>query len=256
MMRRILTAAALSLAAGSSAWAADVGIPAYKAPIVSPVPAYNWSGLYIGGHIGGAWSEQDFRGLGPSTFFFNPALGSTSHSGSGIIGGGQIGYNFQTGPFVLGVEGTFSGLDVSRTSQSPFYLPPTFNDRFTTDISSLWTVTGRVGYAAGPILAYAKGGFASGRVRNRIEDLTTAPCPACQVVSSTNWRDGYTIGGGVEYGITRNLSLGLEYMFTDLGSNNHSLIRSNSGGAVENYRLDTQAHQFTARANYKFDLWR
>jgi outer membrane immunogenic protein len=80
---------------------------------------------------------------------------------SGIIGGGQAGFNYQTGPWVIGVEGSVAGSDLDSTIRSPFF--PT-SDSYSADVDFLTTVTGRIGYAQGKWLAYAKGGWAGADV--------------------------------------------------------------------------------------------
>jgi len=80
---------------------------------------------------------------------------------SGIIGGGQAGFNYQTGPWVIGVEGSVAGSDLDGTIRSPFF--PT-SDSYSADVDFLTTVTGRIGYAQGKWLAYAKGGWAGADV--------------------------------------------------------------------------------------------
>jgi len=80
---------------------------------------------------------------------------------SGIIGEGQAGFNYQTGPWVIGVEGSVAGSDLDGTIRSPFF--PT-SDSYSADVDFLTTVTGRIGYAQGKWLAYAKGGWAGADV--------------------------------------------------------------------------------------------
>ena len=121
---------------------------------------------------------------------------------SGIIGEGQAGFNYQTGPWVIGVEGSVAGSDLDGTIRSPFF--PT-SDSYSADVDFLTTVTGRIGYAQGKWLAYAKGGWAGADVQLTLFDHGT-PVRA----NSSDFANGWTVGGG-EYAIGRNVSLGVEY---------------------------------------------
>ena len=130
----VLTAgAALSL---DSAMAADLPVrvaPPTVPPVAYVSPVYNWSGFYVGGHLGYGWSKTDVHdhltGL------------SGSADPSGFLGGGQIGFNWQTGAFVFGIEGdgSWTNADGSRT----------FSNGAVVTMEHNWyaTLTGRVGYA-------------------------------------------------------------------------------------------------------------
>jgi outer membrane immunogenic protein len=162
---------------------------------------FSWTGFYIGASGGYAWGDSDWTDLGGlgSNVKFNDLKGA--------IGGGQVGYNRQNGPLVLGVEGTItSGID-----QSGRVLSATLG----TDVKWMATAVGRVGYAFGNSLAYAKGGYAAAGIEingdNGVETFT-----------HRELHNGWTVGGGWEYAFTRNLSLGVEYNFYDFGSERHA----------------------------------
>ena len=113
-MNRSTFAAALAFTTFGvgAASAADLA-PYTKAPVMVQ-PLYNWAGLYVGGHIGGSWSDQVWTNTANTTFFGDlaPGQGFGQH-GSGVFGGGQIGYNWQASNFVFGLEGTVSGMSNS-----------------------------------------------------------------------------------------------------------------------------------------------
>src|SRR2546421_919176 len=97
--RNLLVLAGLTVFSGA-ALAADIARPVYKAPPAGVLPvAYDWTGFYVGGHVGYGWAEKDWR----DAFGLN-----VSNKTNGFLGGGQVGFNYQIGQFVLGAEGDFS----------------------------------------------------------------------------------------------------------------------------------------------------
>ena len=201
-MRSLLLATALC-GLPLAAFAADLStpnVPAKAPPYVAP-PLYvtNWTGFYLGGHVGGDFSQANWT---------DPVSGlGDSPRGSSIIGGGQIGYNYQMGPLVLGFEGDFSatGLNASDTDAAGF--------THATSTSWISTVTGRLGYAVNRALFYGKGGVAFANER----DTVTTPIG---LASNTGWSTltGWTAGAGIEYALDRNWSLRAEYDYLGFGS--------------------------------------
>ena len=244
-MRRLvvafLGATALSVA---SAQAADMPVkaPAYKAPVVH---FYNWTGCYLGVHAGGGWSRTEATNTENTTAFGDLAPGDGfSQDDSGFIGGGQLGCNYQTGSWVFGVEGSFAGTTIKGDFANTTI--GAADDIFTTEIHSLALVTGRVGYAWDNWLLYAKGGYAGGEVEFSVNDTVGVTGSG----SETNWQSGWTVGGGLEYGLTQNWILGVEYDYIDLGTDNYNV----AGAAPGNYTFDVhpKISQVVARLNYKF----
>ena len=220
--------AALPVMMSAPVNAADMRVPV-KAPPPAPVYAYNWTGFYIGGHIGGAWSDRCFSG----TNFVGEACNDTS----GWLGGGQIGFNIQTGQFVFGVEfsGSWSDIGGGNTSGT---LPAGLS--FSSDGKTLLLLTGRVGYAFDRALIYVTGGGAW--ARNSVE-LTNG-------VVTTNIdfdRQGWTIGAGFEYAFTPNWSMAGQYNFVDLGDKTVTFPVLNRTGNVSQ-----DVHIATLRLNYRF----
>ena len=193
----------------SSAQAADLG--GYAAPpppvYIDSRPALMWTGLYVGLNAGSSFS-RDFTGE-DSILPYNGVGPEQLHARtSGFTGGGQIGYNYQMGHFVVGVEADFNYVDLSRTKTS-------FSGAVTEDISGnfIGTVRPRVGVAFGPALLYATGGLAYGSVDTTITGNTANTLSA----SSSGMRVGWAAGAGAEYALNRSLSLRVEYLHTDLG---------------------------------------
>jgi outer membrane immunogenic protein len=205
----------IATSAGFAAAAAAVpGAQAADMPIKAPryvEPAASWAGWYIGAHAGAAWQQAQ------SDYGF-------SFSKTAFIGGGQLGYNWQHGNFVFGLEGDISGL----AGKNKFY------DGFSSSIRWLSTVRGRFGLAVGDTMVYTTAGVAFGGVKHEI-----AP------YSSTKTQVGWTVGGGVEHMWTRNWTIGLEGLFVDLG-------RSNLDTKAGRFRFSNQAVIGRVKLNYKF----
>ena len=223
-------------------YAAAADLPYLKSPAPVEVPS-GWAGFYLGGQVGYGADSVRWRNLGASTFF-SPLNSLTRDRGSGVIGGGQLGYNFQYNRLVFGVEGSVSAADFDRSFTSP-YFPAT--DVWSSKLTWLSTVTGRVGYGFDTWLPYIKGGFAAGNVETSIRDNALGVISQGSAVYS-----GWTVGGGVEVKLTRQLSLGLEFMHTDLGRSNDINGPQVVPGAPESYGVGLRSDSIMARFNYLF----
>lgn len=173
----------------------------------------NWTGFYIGAHVGGAWA--DLQTTDNNGYWAGPGFKSQwNNTGTGVIGGGQLGYNYQTGAFVFGVEADFGGLGISHR-QTPYG----YSDYYSNIGSGFYgDVTGRLGYAAGPALFYVKGGWAYFDGGLSITDNTVAASVSKQGV------DGWTIGGGIEYKINPSWGVKGEYRYFDFGNVTADLV--------------------------------
>lgn len=191
MKRVFLSGVALAALAGS-ATAADIPrrVEQTKAPVVYAPPIYNWSGLYVG--ISGGWGGGDAEIIG------TPGTGGFDVSGG--LFGGTLGYNWQVGQVVFGVETdiSWSGIDGSATCGA-----------LTCDVRNDWlgTARGRLGYAIDRFMPYITGGLAFGKVEADATGLAGA--------SST--RTGWTLGGGMEFALANPWTAKLEYLYVDLG---------------------------------------
>jgi outer membrane immunogenic protein len=230
MKKFLLTGVALAALASSSALAAD--LPARRGmPVKAPEPVsygYNWSGFYIGAHGGGGWSDRCFSAFG---------FADGCHDADGWVGGGQIGFNMQQGQFVFGVEFSGSWADISGT-HNPLQAPL---DTYNSDINTILLFTGRVGMTFDRMLLYLTGGGAW--VRNEF----TYNSFGGAVDSVKQNRTGWTIGAGIEYGITPNWSIAAQYNFIDLGDKD--IIFVNNGFTAT---ADQEVHLATVRLNYRF----
>jgi outer membrane immunogenic protein len=259
----VSTAVAVTAIVGiGSASAADLPARTYtKAPAMVD-PGYNWSGFYIGLNAGGDWSRTNESVVLAPGFPDSAAniAGRTAGSAgrlnsNGFTGGGQAGYNWQTGHFVFGVEADIESLggSTSRTLDLVnFGLPgPGFN--LTQQSSSpqwLATFRGRLGFAADRVLFYGTGGVAVGKVN--YFDLQTFGGAPSQGGSTSNVQTGWTAGAGVEWAFANQWSLRGEYLHVDLGNSSFTSVNSAVPAAVI-----THNHNFTTdigrlAINYKF----
>jgi outer membrane immunogenic protein len=241
---RCLTAGIL-LAFGSLCAQGDEGVRRVHEPA-----SMAWGGVYVGGHLGAGRADTDWHFANDNYFntFGATLVGSNFNlDASGAIGGGQAGFNHQTGPWVLGIEATTSAAGLREARASPFF--PAI-DTFETSIDWLATVAARVGYAQGRWLAYAKAGWAGADVRLRLHD-TTAGIGA----TAGRWVNGWTVGTGAEYALRPGVSLGLAYDYVRLETDGWTvtcpLCGSGVGFGTPVVDGDIATHAVTARLNYR-----
>jgi outer membrane immunogenic protein len=215
--------AALSLLAVSvAAQAADIPRPVYKG-VRSVVAYYNWTGFYVGINGGYGWGTSDWT------------VPAVSTKPSGWLIGGTLGYNYQVGSWVLGLEGDWDWSDIKDSVACGAFSCETKNPWF-------GTVRGRIGYAFDRWLPYFTGGVAFGKVE------ASSTNPAAPGASDT--RTGWTVGGGLEYAFLGNWSAKLEYLYVDLGSFDCSASCSGVAGVASN--VDFKTNIIRAGLNYKF----
>lgn len=222
-MRRVLvTTISLLAATATSALAAD--IPPAPPPVKAPVyhaPIFGWTGFYIGINGGYGWGNSDWNGVF-----------AARTDPSGFLVGGTLGYNWQTGPWVLGLEGDIAYSDM-RGSFTNAVCPAGCETRN----EWLATARGRLGYAIDRVMPYVTGGLAVG-------DIQANPTGFAGV-SETN--AGWTIGGGVEAALAPNWTAKIEYLHVDLGNVGCSAAAC---GAATN--VDFQANVVRAGLNFRF----
>jgi outer membrane immunogenic protein len=202
--------------AGIAAIAGLIGTPALAAdmPLKAPPPPAEatWQGFYVGINGGGGWANTSWNF--PIFEFFNSAApqGFSSNPSGGLVGG-QIGYNFQIGSWVVGAEFAGDWANLSQTQVGA--LTPVFpGDSFTTKLQDLEAFTLRVGYAPGNWLWYAKAGVAAGGVS--FSGISGPPVIGV-AFSNTQRLGGPTAGAGVEFMWGQHFILGVEYDYTALG---------------------------------------
>ncbi|MCP1999761.1 autotransporter outer membrane beta-barrel domain-containing protein [Nitrobacter winogradskyi] len=224
-----------------------------KAPAMGVAP-YNWTGFYIGASTGvlNGRTDWSFPGLGTGT---NPRF-------AGFAGGGQIGYDWQTGPWVIGIEGAFNASNANGARSCPNALFYTCKN----EIDWLGTATAKLGYALwSRSLVYLRGGAAFGNTRI-VSTCNTGPNgqyidysipalitqPGCGSGSSRT-AVGWTIGYGAEFALSRNWTVRAESNYFDLGTERHSLAQ---GGGIPPIQIDVRNHGFisTVGLNYRFPI--
>jgi outer membrane immunogenic protein len=238
MKKQLLLGTALgALTVINSALAADLPV---KAPPRAPiVPAYNWAGCYVGGNIGYSWgTARGDLNIAHLDIFSLPTSFSLSLDPAGVIGGGQIGCNWQyNNGWVLGLETDFqgSGEKATQNFSGPFVTSPPFtfgegiNQSIEAKIEWFGTVRGRVGYLVTPtLMLYGTGGLAYGetKVTDNVRQNLIGGGPAFTTTSISNstTRVGWTLGAGAEGALFNwnNWTWKVEYLYVDLGSQSAS----------------------------------
>ncbi len=260
-----LSIAALAAVLGSTA-AYSADLPTKKeapAPAVY-TPLYNWTGFYIGANLGGIFGTGSTSvGAYPAAdaLYFPNSLGNGP---SGWLGGGQVGYNYQVGQGVFGVE---TDLDWTSLSHSGSYTSgalPGGTTTLTTTGSArmdwLGTLRLRAGFAAtadNRLLIYGTGGLAYGG-GSTWGSVVANGTPLSWYGSNNPTRTGWTIGGGAEYAITNNITLRAEYLYYDLGSQtvttagNAAVLASPYAPVYATVKAQYDGSIFRIGANYKF----
>jgi opacity protein-like surface antigen len=268
------------LLAGSQAGAADLK-PVYKA---APAAIWTWTGHYVGVHLGAGRGESRFDSV---TDFIFPAFGVTvpalilvltrsgtipgvTASDTGLIGGAQAGFNWQTGNLVLGIEGdiTAARLQGSTTfnASSPSPAGQTITGTYRTEIDWMASVRVRAGHAWDRVLVYVTGGaaFVHGQVNSSFTLANPAagifvPVPGSSgttAASASFSKVGWTLGFGAEWALANNWSLAAEYRHSNFGSQRVALASTDPSGIVGLPALATNVRltvdQVTARANWRF----
>jgi outer membrane immunogenic protein len=180
-MRRFFLALIAAMSLSATAFASG---PTYRG-------AYNWSGFYVGAQVGHLWGDYDFNVTG---------VNQTKFDVDGGLWGGHAGYNWQSGPWVYGIEVDLNGASADGNDGG-------FGGSLDTGkIDMTGSVRGRLGYAWNNWLWYATGGWATARVEHTRNAI---------LESQDKWHNGWTIGTGVSVGLTKNWVAGVEYRFTD-----------------------------------------
>ena len=245
-MKWKLTLVATMLAISGQARAADLPAPT----LPPPVPAsYNWSGIYVG--VNGGWGDGrsnwtnnciDCTGSSPI-----PGGETGSFSVSGYLAGGTLGWNYQIGPWVYGIEGDFDWTHLTGNSGSTCgglsdaVPPPTGCE---TESEWLATVRGRVGYAFNNVLLFGTAGGAVARIK-------TGLIPPSTFDSSTE--AGWAVGAGLEVGFAPNWTAKVEYLFVDLP--NATCTTTTNCGAAAGSTVSFNENMVRAGVNFKFGAW-
>jgi len=228
----------LALAAGTfvsiaCAEAADLPAPAPMppaAPVAYAPQIYNWSGIYVGGHIGGGYSSSSWG---------DPfgAASNDDFNSWGFLGGAQIGANAQFNRLVLGLEGDFSWTNIKNSGTD------SVGEALNTNVEWTSTITGRVGAAFDRLLLYGKGGLALAQDQSSLTDL------AGNTATDSVLRTGWTVGAGLEYALDDNWSAKIEYDYLGFGAQSMNFTTPTES-VSSNASLDVQ--EIKAGLNFRF----
>jgi outer membrane immunogenic protein len=251
-MRNICAAATFAVLTltGGAATAADVYSGGLKdAP--SYVNVASWVGLYLGANAGYAWSAKDGKLDAAALEYCDGSCydeGTKTVKPSGGFGGGQIGYNWQQGHLVFGLETDIQGSGV-RDKASVSLLDGDASAFAKSELDWFGTFRGRIGYTFDRSLIYFTGGLAYGGVKDILS--VTAPLGDITRVSKDETRTGYVLGGGLEYRVSPGWSLKAEYQYIDLGSTKLSAYGESDYGATgADYKAEHVYHTVRAGLNY------
>jgi outer membrane immunogenic protein len=250
-MKKLATGVIAVALIGTPAFAADMAVPATSYYPKLPPAIYDWTGIYVGGHIGGGMLVDSVSQNGVSPGGFN-LTGTGNLRPAGVIGGAQVGANYEFVPWVVGVEASWTDSAISGNTLIGTTSAAFPQERFTSQAEWFAALTGRVGYAANDWLFYAKAGGAWMNVRYT-EDILTAASPTVapgvtavtQVI--TDNRTGFTVGVGIEFGLVENLSGKIEYDFYDFGSRNYNF------NAITPVSVNSNLHTIIVGLNYRFN---
>src|SRR5882724_11777382 len=206
--------------AASSAFAADIARPVYKAPIMAAVP-FTWTGIYVGGFLGGGSGTEDPTDMNEYAF---QTLAGIPRSGTfhnwayklkpSFMGGGTLGYNYQVGSWVFGLEGEAGFIRLTGSAADPN--SPGLDVVSSSKLGDWYAIAaGRLGYAFDRWLVYAKGGAVfTQETANIVDNCVALPCgPVAITATGSKNVVAPVIGGGLEYAFTNNWSIKGEYLY-------------------------------------------
>ncbi|EJW10637.1 outer membrane autotransporter barrel [Rhodovulum sp. PH10] len=231
-----------------------------KAPPVPVAAPVHWGGFYAGVNAGTIWGKTDDWSYVGDTAASEPKY-------AGALLGGQIGYNYQIGNWVLGVEGDLAWSNAKGSAADPLGTDAAFFFTDETRLDWFGTVTGRLGYAWERTLFFVKGGFAAADVTQQtvfnlqgygnpvaatINGVSFGPYTAPgtgPVNGTTTTATGWTIGFGAEYALTGNWSAKAEYLYYDIGTDTYTVDNG--------LQVDARERGGIARVgvNYRFSTW-
>jgi outer membrane immunogenic protein len=248
----LATVALIAMGIAAPASAADLAARPYRAaPMAAPIAIpmlYDWSGFYIGANGGYGWSRQCLDITAVNGFAFDPVFAEGCRNAGGGIVGGQVGYRWQAGTWVFGLEAQGDWANLRNERESLLFPGNTWKS----NINALGLFTGQVGYAWNATLLYVKGGAAVANQRFDIFDTATG----IGIAQAERTRWGGVVGVGLEFGFAPNWTAGIEYDF---------LFRTNEGNTFLTPALvgpfgvnsiaantSTDINMITGRISYKF----
>jgi len=248
-MKKLLGGIAISALLAAPALAAD--LPARMPVKAAPAPVvavYSWAGCYIGGHGGWARAKTELINTANTTAFgdLSPGQGF-SVSDSGGLAGGHIGCNWQNGQFVFGLEGTGSWLGIKTSFPNTVF--GAADDVFEIKSSWLATAVGRAGIANNNWLFYARGGFAASGWKVSVSDVVPGNVGSG---SDKATHFGFVVGAGIEYGLTANWIIGVEYDYYRFSKESYELGGTAAPATYAFNFKPRDIHAVVGRLSYKW----
>jgi len=262
------------VATSSAAFGADMAAPYTKAPAPT---VFDWSGVYVGGHVGGGWQSESFSDPGAGSILSNCCLfissannptGAPGSHGSGFLGGAQAGWMYQIGRLVVGSDFDFSGTSLKNSGVNSFsaFVPggPYANEAYTVKTNWTATSTAVVGLARDRWMIYSKAGVAWEN-NNYGLGVTGASggTPFGFASSSTSTVTGWTVGAGAKWAIAGNWFVNLEYDYLNFDAKPRNLSGTFSAtpaafgapvsAATFSPSFGQNVSEIKAGLNYKFD---
>jgi len=255
--RVLLSAAALITFTAVNAKAADLPFQhAAPTPILATAPLFTWTGFYAGVNAGSVWDDSKLTLSDIDSSF---VLVNNSDNAR-FTGGAQIGYNYQFGGAVFGLEADINRLNL-RHSYAEAFADDFNTGTLTAEQRVRWfsTLRGRLGFTPMErLLVYGTGGLAFGKVRTStsyvgsgVDDGAPFSINIAGSDSTTRW--GWTLGAGAEYAFTNNLSLKGEYSYVDLGSKNYAAVDPVRDEPNDNVKAESKFHVLRVGLNYRFN---
>jgi outer membrane immunogenic protein len=233
----IFIAIGLCLVLGRAVSAADLPMkPAYRpAPILSPTPVYNWTGFYVGGNLGGAWGDLEVTDVANGI--------TTAPRAGGFTGGGQVGYDYQMGSWVIGIRNLINGADLRKNTP---YTGTTFAGTVNSHVNWFDALTARAGVLVQPnLLLYVQGGGAW------TQWDVTFNTGGTQVGEISGTKTGWTAGVGAEWMFVPHWSAFLEYNYVGFGTFSNA-VTTCIGATCGTWSGKANLQNVLAGVNYRF----
>jgi outer membrane immunogenic protein len=246
-MRKFFAAVALAtMALSGAATAADVDVaaPVYRVRSYAP---FSWTGFYIGVHGGGDWFSKDWfvplTATNIAAFCLGCPGSAGSHTASGWLAGGQVGFNYQIAWFVGGIEAQVSATKLEGSNAIPFFPAISVNSKTDT----IGTFAGRIGIAMDRTMFYLKGG---GAFAHDTFWTSTAGAPILSSLTDTRW--GWMIGVGLEWAFLDNWSVKAEYNHLEFRRHRETLLPVAAGSTAFDYDIEQTIDLVKIGVNYRF----
>jgi outer membrane immunogenic protein len=241
-MKNVLLSSVVFLGLTIGAMAADLPSRGAPAPVAS-VPVFTWTGFYVGVQAGYGW------GTYKAAFSGANGVTTTEYDSEGFVGGAHIGYNHQFGSFVVGVEADIEGTGLDGNGGVRFSDGSVLSA--SPDVSVQGSLRARLGVALDRVLIYATGGLAYANFENdySLNDTVTGRITDASFDNS-EW--GWTLGAGVEYAFTDNLTARVEYRYTQFSGYQNDDAAFFDGAS---YDFDPDFHTVRVGLSYKFGTY-